>query len=94
MPVPARAIAERRIAEHFLSQDAVRADSAIEYAPARPNRARAFERLQREQVLRPGASGRWYLDAPTWTERYRERRKRAAIAAIGVLVVAAIGAVL
>ena len=44
MAVPARAIAERRIAEYFLSHDAVRPDSAIAYETARPIRARAFER--------------------------------------------------
>ncbi|GGD92358.1 hypothetical protein GCM10011515_10090 [Tsuneonella deserti] len=94
MPVPARPIAERRIVEHFMSLDAVGPDCAIAYASGRPVRNSAFERLQREQVLRLVPGGRWYLDTPTWTKRRRERRTRAAIALVGVLLAAAIGSAL
>lgn len=86
MPVPARAIAERRVAEHFLREDAVRPDSAIDYEPGRLVRVRAVARLKDLGVLRPGQGGRYYLDAPAWIERRDERRKRiAVIAALGVV---------
>ena len=94
MAVPARAIAERRIAEYFLEKNAVRADSAIPYEPVRPVRARAFQRLKDSGVLRGGAGDRWYLDPPAWTERYRGRRKRMALIAAGAVVAGAIAAIL
>ena len=87
MSPPARAVAERRVAEHFLRLDAVRPDSAIEYDPGRLIRARAFARLQQRGVVRQGLAGRWYLNAPAWIARRDERRKRmAVIAAAGVIV--------
>ena len=94
MAVPARAIAERRIAEHFLNADAVRADSAIEFEPTRLVRARAFERLKNNDVVRGAQNGRWYLNAPAWTERYRGRRKRAVAVMVGVIVVGMLGSIL
>jgi len=93
MAVPARAIAERRIAEHFLAEDAVRPNSAIEYDPGRPVRARAFERLKDNGVLRGGQNGRWYLDTPAWTERHRSRRTRVVGLALGAVIVGAIIAI-
>ena len=94
MPVPSRAIAERRIAEHFLSSDAVRPDSAIVYEPGRLVRRRAFARLQDHGVIRGGSNGRWYLDAPAWTDRHRGRRKRAIAVALAAVVAGAIAAAL
>ena len=93
MAVPARAIAERRIAEYFLSHDAVRPDSAIAYETARPIRARAFERLKDHQVIRMGQGNRWYLDAPAWIERRGERRKRVALLAGAAVAIGAIVAI-
>ncbi len=94
MPVPARAIAERRIAEHFMSENAVRADSAVEYEPTRLVRARAFERLKDKGVVRSPGNGRWYLDAPSWTERSTGRRKRILSVLLGGVVVGALAAIL
>ncbi len=94
MVVPARAIAERRVAEHFLSHDAVRPDSAIEYEPGRLVRARAFERLKDHDVIRGGANGRWYLDTPAWADRHQGRRKRVVAVALGAIIVGVIAAAL
>jgi hypothetical protein len=93
MAVPARAIAERRIAEYFLSRDAVRPDSAIEYDPARRVRARAFERLKDRQVIRLGQGNRWYIDAPAWIDRREERRKRVMLLAAAGVAIGAIAAI-
>jgi hypothetical protein len=93
MAIPARAIAERRVAEYFLQQDAVRPGSAIEYDPARPVRARAFSRLTEHHVIRPGEGSRWYLDAPAWIERRAERRKRVVLLAAAGVVIGAIAAI-
>jgi hypothetical protein len=62
--VPARAIAARRVAEHFLRANAVGPEGAVDYPPERFVRARAFERLKDRGVLRAGQGGRYYLDAP------------------------------
>jgi hypothetical protein len=87
MAVPARAIAERRIAEYFLQHDAVRPDSAIEFNPSRAVRARAFARMKGGRVILQVLGNRWYLDAPAWISRREERRKRAvAIAAAGMAI--------
>ncbi|WP_126174842.1 hypothetical protein [Tsuneonella rigui] len=94
MAVPARAIAERRVAEHFLREDAVRPDGAIDYAPERLVRARAFERLKDLGVLREGQGGRYYLDAPAWIERRDERRKRIAVIAAVAVAVGAVASIL
>lgn len=94
MAVPARAIAERRVAEHFLRENAVRSDSAIDYAPGPLARARAFERLKGLGVLREGQGGRFYLDAPAWIERRDERRKRIAVIAAVAVAVGAVASIL
>jgi len=94
MAVPARAIAERRIAEHFMAENAVRADGAIEYEPTRLIRARAFERLKDKGVLHGAPGGRWYLDVPAWTERHAGRRKRIVGLMLGGVVVGALASIL
>ena len=93
MAVPARAIAERRIAEYFLQQDAVRPAGAIEYAPTRQVRARAFARLKDAHVIRQGSGDRWYLDAPAWIARREERRKRVLLVAAAGVAIGAIAAI-
>jgi hypothetical protein len=93
MAVPARAIAERRIAEYFLSRDAVRPDSAIEYDPVRRVRARAFERLKDRQVIRLSQGNRWYLDAPAWIDLRDERRKRVMLVAAAGVAIGAMAAI-
>ena len=94
MAVPARAIAERRVAEHFLRENAVRADGAIDYAPERLVRARAFERLKNLGVLREGQGGRFFLDAPAWIERRDQRRKRIAVIAAAAVAIGALASIL
>ena len=94
MVIPARAIAERRIAEYFLAQNAVRPDSAIEYDPGRLVRERAFERLKNSDVIRGGQNGRWYLDTPAWSERHQGRRKRVLAVAFGAVIAGVIAAAL
>jgi len=56
-------------------------------------RARAFERLKDNGVLRGGQNGRWYLDTPAWTERHRGRRTRVVGLALGAVIVGAIIAI-
>ncbi len=92
MAVPVRAIAERRIVEHFLELDAVSAADAVHYDPQRPGLRRAFDRLKGSDVIRSAGRDRWYLDEDKWDKRRGFRRSRVAgaiviAAAVGVLAV-------
>lgn len=86
---PARPLAERKVAAHFLAAGAVSMADAIPYAPARPSRQRAFERLKGADVLRTDGTGRWWLDEERWHDRRSDRRTRVILA---MLAVAAAGA--
>lgn len=83
--VPVRPIAERKVAEHFLEAGAVSMADAIPYAPARPSRQRAFERLKGLDVLKTDGQGRWWLDEELW----RGRRTRVALALVAIAAAAA-----
>jgi hypothetical protein len=86
---PVRPLAERKVAAHFLQAGAVSMADAIPYAPARPSRQRAFERLKGADVLRTDGKGRWWLDEERWQGRRSDRRTRVVLA---MLAVAAAGA--
>jgi len=86
---PVRPFAERKVAAHFLEAGAVSMADAIPYAPARPSRQRAFERLKGADVLRTDGKGRWWLDEERWQDRRSDRRTRVIVA---MLAVAAAGA--
>jgi hypothetical protein len=86
---PVRPLAERRVVQHFLDTGAVSMADAIVFAPTRPGRVRAFERLKGADVLKTDGQGRWYLDEERWHGRRSDRRTRVVLA---MLAVAAAGA--
>jgi hypothetical protein len=90
--VPVRPIAERKVAQHFLDCGAVSMADAIRFAPARPSRQRAFERLKGADVLKTDGKGKWWLDEAAWEERRSGRRTRVVFAMLAVGVVAAVAA--
>ncbi len=90
MVIPAAAIAERRVADHFRKAEATAPSTAIRYEPTRRIRARALSRLKDAGVVRSATEG-WYLDADAWSQRRAARRKRAAVV---VGIAAVVGAVL
>jgi hypothetical protein len=90
--VPVRPLAERKVAAHFLDAGAVSMADAIPYAPARPSRQRAFERLKGADVLRTDGKGRWWLDEERWAGRRSDRRTKAVFALLAVGVAAAVAA--
>lgn len=85
-------IRERRLVEAFSAA-----------AATSPERARTIEslgiesdttslkRLQKSAVIREGASGRYYLDIPSWEALRRVRRRMAVV--IIMIVIAALAAV-
>ncbi|WP_073973788.1 hypothetical protein [Erythrobacter donghaensis] len=90
--VPVRPLAERKVAAHFIAAGAVSMADAIPYAPARPSRQRAFERLKGADVLRTDGQGRWWLDEELWQGRRSNRRARVVFAMLAVGVAAAAAA--
>lgn len=92
MVTSARAIAERRVADHFLSAGATAPERAIAHAPERWARIRALARLRDLGVIR-GADGALWLDETAWHDRRGTRRKRAlALLALGAVSAAIAGA--
>ncbi|MDB5677218.1 hypothetical protein [Sphingomonas bacterium] len=87
----AMARARRRLVSHFMSNDAVSADKAINYAPDRGMERRLLERLIDQGVLHVGKAGTYWLDIPAYDAWTRKRRRRAGIM-VGTAV--AIGAAL
>ncbi len=92
MVIPAAAVAERRVADHFRKAGATSPAAAIAFEPTRMVRARALGRLKHASVVLPAAGG-WYLDEQVWSERRNARRKRAAIVAGIAAIVAGVIAV-
>ena len=90
--VPVRPLAERKVAAHFIDAGAISMADAIPYAPARPSRQRAFERLKGADVLKTDGQGRWWLDEELWQGRRANRRTRAVLALIAVGAAAAAAA--
>jgi len=90
--LPVRPLSERKVAAHFIDAGAVSMADAIPYAPARPSRQRAFERLKGADVLKTTGQGKWWLDEELWQGRRSNRRTRAVLALIAVGAVAAAAA--
>lgn len=90
----AAAKAQRDVVSHFLSRNAVTPQAAASFDPPRRLQRRAFERLTRAEVLKPGDNGGWYLDAPVWDSYSRRRRHIALGMAGGAAIVGALLAVL
>jgi hypothetical protein len=90
--VPVRPLAERKVVSHFTDKGAVSMADAIPYAPARPSRQRAFERLKGADVLRTDGQGRWWLNEERWNGRRSDRRTKAVFALLAVGVAAAVAA--
>lgn len=90
--VPVRPLAERKVAAHFIDAGAVSMADAVPYAPARPSRQRAFERLKGANVLKTDGKGKWWLDEELWQGRRADRRTRVVFAMLAVGVAAAVAA--
>ena len=83
--------ARRDVVSHFMSANAVSAESAVSYEPGRHIRQRQFERMCDAGVLRAAGDDRYWIDAPRYDEWSRSRRRRVGVA---VGAVALIGAVI
>ena len=90
--VPVRPLAERKVAAHFIDAGAISMADAVPYAPARPSRQRAFERLKGADVLKTDGQGKWWLDEERWNGRRSDRRTKAVFALLAVGVAAAVAA--
>ncbi|OYY72454.1 hypothetical protein [Sphingomonas sp. 28-63-12] len=85
--------ARRNVVSHFLSCNAVSADSAVGFTPRRAIERRMLDRYVRAGVIVPVAKGGYYIDVPTYDSHNGQRRQRigltlAALALVGGAVVA------
>ncbi len=83
--------ARRRLVSHFMTHNAVSADTAIDYTPGRGIERRLLEKLIEKGVLHVGKAGKYWLDLPAYDAWNKSRRRRAGMA-VGAAV--AIGAAL
>ena len=87
----ATARARRRVISHFMSKNAVSADKAVSFTPARRMEEKFFDRLRENGVLAPGKAGTWYLDVPKLDAYQRGRRKKMRMALAGLAAALAAG---
>jgi hypothetical protein len=91
--VPVTAIrARHKVADYFLSRDAVSINQAVRFTTTSPVERRAFERLRAKGLIRAAGNDAWFLDPGAYK---RERRRRtqlivAAGAALGAGLAAAL----
>lgn len=68
--------ARRDIQHEIFSQDAVRAERAIAFDPARHVQRRVFERWQRAGVIREERPGHYWLDVTAYDTDLHQRHNR------------------
>ena len=90
MPVPYRAIAERRVADRLLRANAVWPGSGQPLENLRASHGRALRRLVAAGVIREEGAGRYYLYAPAYAAHMAGRRRRILIALAIVIALAAL----
>ena len=78
--------ARRDIQHHFFSNDAVRADRAISFEPARRIEQRQFERMQSRGIIREAAPGSYWLDVVAYDLDLQQRYRRIRLVLILVLI--------
>lgn len=82
--------ARRDVQHEFVSRDAVRADRAIAFDPARHAQRVIFERWRRAGVIQESRPGHYWLDVVVYDVDLRQRHHRvkvALLAVIGLLLV-------
>jgi hypothetical protein len=83
--VPVTAIrARHRVADYFLSHDAVSINQAVRFTTRSPVERRAFERMQDKGLIRAAGNDAWFLDLNAY-QRARRRRTQLIVAASAAL---------
>jgi hypothetical protein len=86
MPIPAGAIAERRLIDRLLRARAFTPDTAQPLADLRWVEGRRLQRLLAKHVILEPQPGRYYLDGPALADRFAALRWFRAIALMFVIV--------
>jgi hypothetical protein len=86
MPVPYRAIAERRVTDRLMEANAVWPGSGRPLEDLRGAQQRALARLLTAGVIREEGDHHYYVYAPAYASRMSNRRRRLAMAMIGVII--------
>jgi hypothetical protein len=87
MPVPAGAIAERRLIDRLLRARAFTPDTSQPLTGLRWVEGRRLQRLIAKHVILEPQPGRYYLDGPALADRYASQRGARAVALIFVILV-------
>jgi hypothetical protein len=81
MDVPVTAIrARHKVADYFLSRDAVSINEAVRFTTTSPVERRAFDRLRDKGLIRAAGNDTWFLDLNAYN-RARRRRTQLVVAA-------------
>jgi len=86
MPVPAGAIAERRLIDRLLRGRAFTPDTAQPLADLRWVEGRRLQRLLAKHVILEPQPGRYYLDGPALADRLAWQRWVKAIALVCIIL--------
>lgn len=86
MPIPYRAIAERRVCDRLLTLNAVWPGSGQPLEGLRWSQQRALHRLVASGAIREEGAGSYYLHAPAYAAHMAWRRKRILIALLVVMI--------
>ena len=82
--------ARRDIQHQFFSNDAVRADRAIAFEPARAIEQRQFERMRSRGIIQEAQPGSYWLDVVAYDLDLQQRYRRVRTALIAVLILFAV----
>lgn len=90
--VPVTAIrARHRVADYFLSRNAVSINQAVRFTTLSPVERRAFGRMQDKGVIRAAGNDAWFLDLSAYN---RARRRTQLVVAAGAAIGAGLAAAL
>ena len=85
--------ARRRIAEHFMSHDAMSPEQAVGYVPESGIQRRQFTWMQRNGLVHEGRSGTYWFDAPAYAAVEETGRRRITLV-FGIICIVLAGVVL
>jgi hypothetical protein len=78
--------ARRTIISYFRDAGAVSSDTAVNYPPQRRIGERVFDRLRRQDIVRAGKNGGFYVDLAAW-DKYALRQRRVVFGVMAILLV-------
>jgi len=82
--------ARRKIQHHFFSEDAVRSDRAVPFAPSNAIEARQFERMLERGIIRREGADRYWVDVVAYDQDMQMRHRRVKVVLWAVIIALAL----